>query len=635
MKQHRLIMKTFMLLLFTLFNTSAYPSISLKEERLIKEIRSAMDLLNAGNEIEGLKKIKQIRVNAKRIKSSTVYAMTYYFFCAKNVYRGDFKTALKYNDSMYNGCLQNNYKIGISKAYTTYADLYSGLGDYSLALKYSLEKVKICKEIKDPQGVGEGYQAIGIVYSSLKEHKLSKKYFLHSIQYFNGIKLKNYSNLIFSYINLDHECNELKEDLNSFYYSKKAFDLTNKFNENAYKIQATSNYCSHLMNRKKFELVERLLLPLVDNHQIPNFERDRVYLYITLSQLYHKLNDLNKAEFYAKASLDAANESDWLYFQIESLENLVFINKQQKEYQSMALNLEKLNKLKLEQANSDKAKDLEIMLVKYQLNSKIKFEKLDKKRKILRLKNENLKNESRTKTAIIISLTVFIIIVILYFRERIRKKKEQLFKVKANQKLLLSQLNPHFIFNVLALLRMYLFLNNSQKTTTILENFSKVIRTSLLNSRNEKATLEAEIQFITTYLDLQLELMNDNFRYEINIDLDKLGNIEMPSMTLINFVENIFKHNSINEKSELMIEINAHVDKEQKQVAFHIINRCKKGCEPTEIESFHSTYIIEERLKLYFSKFKTKSFIKMNPINYENALKGFHTEIIIPIQHDM
>ncbi len=112
--------------------------------------------------------------------------------------------------------------------------------------------------------------------------------------------------------------------------------------------------------------------------------------------------------------------------------------------------------------------------------------------------------------------------------------------LKTELSLLRSQASPHFMFNVL---------NNmvalARKKSDLLEpsllKFSSLMRYMLYDADEEKVSLEKEIEYLQSYIDLQQQRFGKNV--QVIVDLQKpTDHYEIEPMLLIPFVENAFKH---------------------------------------------------------------------------------------------
>jgi LytS/YehU family sensor histidine kinase len=111
------------------------------------------------------------------------------------------------------------------------------------------------------------------------------------------------------------------------------------------------------------------------------------------------------------------------------------------------------------------------------------------------------------------------------------------------QKLLRSQMNPHFIFNSLIAIQNYIYNNEAVLAGDYLARFADLIRFALESSRNEFLALDKEINMMQVYLDLQKLRFENQFDYSLIID-EKLDteNASIPPMIAQPFVENAIEH---------------------------------------------------------------------------------------------
>jgi sensor histidine kinase YesM len=129
-----------------------------------------------------------------------------------------------------------------------------------------------------------------------------------------------------------------------------------------------------------------------------------------------------------------------------------------------------------------------------------------------------------------------------------KAKTDQLLKEKENENLktelsfLRSQVSPHFLFNVLnnmvALARL-----KSEKLEPSLIKLSGLMRYMLYESDEEKVPLSREVEYVTSFIDLQKLRFGKDMC--INVNMDGQGEFHLiEPMLLIPFIENAFKHGS-------------------------------------------------------------------------------------------
>ncbi|HMG89043.1 MAG TPA: histidine kinase [Chryseolinea sp.] len=123
--------------------------------------------------------------------------------------------------------------------------------------------------------------------------------------------------------------------------------------------------------------------------------------------------------------------------------------------------------------------------------------------------------------------------------ERERKERENE-TLKSELSLLRSQVSPHFMFNVLNNLAS-LARKKSDQLESVIIQLSQLMRYMLYESGERRVTLDKEIEYLKSYIDLQkLRFGNDvTVDFQTNV---KNSDLPIEPMLLIPFVENSFKH---------------------------------------------------------------------------------------------
>lgn len=121
-----------------------------------------------------------------------------------------------------------------------------------------------------------------------------------------------------------------------------------------------------------------------------------------------------------------------------------------------------------------------------------------------------------------------------------------------------SQMNPHFIFNSLNAIKLYIIDNEKENAVYYLNKFSKLIRKILASTREKQITLAEEIETIKLYIDIENIRFNNEIEATFTIDETlPLDTIKIPSLILQPFVENAIWHglSLIKEQKKLHITI--------------------------------------------------------------------------------
>ena len=142
---------------------------------------------------------------------------------------------------------------------------------------------------------------------------------------------------------------------------------------------------------------------------------------------------------------------------------------------------------------------------------------------------------------------------------------EQLKKEKLQTELdrLKFQLNPHFLFNALNTIN-YKIDRTNQPARETLQKFSKMLRYQLYECEKNSIEIEQELWFLQSYIELQKERMNDNYRVDYS-GFNSVGGLQIAPFLLLPIVENCFKHVSQYTDKENEIQISC---RQQKNIFF-------------------------------------------------------------------
>jgi tetratricopeptide (TPR) repeat protein len=184
-----------------------------------------------------------------------------------------------------------------------------------------------------------------------------------------------------------------------------------------------------------------------------------------------------------------------------------------------------------------------------------KFETEAKERQIENLENENLLKELQIKQNkwFMAGLAGLVILVFLFAVLLIRqnKLKHDQQTLLLQQKLLRTQMNPHFLFNSLTSIQNFIIKEKPGLASDYLSRFSKLVRQILDNSTQEFIPLEKEIDAIENYLELQKVRYRDLFDYRIDVDEDiDPETVQVPPMLAQPFIENSIEHGFKNKGSK-------------------------------------------------------------------------------------
>jgi hypothetical protein len=142
------------------------------------------------------------------------------------------------------------------------------------------------------------------------------------------------------------------------------------------------------------------------------------------------------------------------------------------------------------------------------------------------------------------------------------RRKEQLLaeiqqqKTELEMQALRAQMNPHFIFNSLSSINMFILENNKLQASEYLSKFSKLMRLILQNSQEAFIPLERELEALRLYLELECVRFDKKFEYSIAVD----GTVDttvlrVPPLIIQPYVENAIWHGLMHKQLQGHLEI--------------------------------------------------------------------------------
>lgn len=138
-------------------------------------------------------------------------------------------------------------------------------------------------------------------------------------------------------------------------------------------------------------------------------------------------------------------------------------------------------------------------------------------------------------------------------------------------KALQTQINPHFLYNCLDNMNWYAILRGDDHSSYVITQLSDYYRTSLNRGKNT-TTVAEELKNAQAYMNLQLELHDNRFRFEMDVE-DGLGDYVTINLMLQPLLENAVKHGVdkvLDKESERLIRLT--VRRVGEELRFEVFN---------------------------------------------------------------
>ncbi|MGB5237938.1 MAG: tetratricopeptide repeat protein [Flavobacteriaceae bacterium] len=462
----------------------------------------------------------------------------------------DFSNAVKFHEAALQAADQaNNIELRIMSLNMLGA-VYRKKDGIKAALDYYQEALKLAESIEEPNdyiqsSINNATNGIGNVYKSLGQYDLAINYFRNSLDYESD--LGNTRGLAINYQNIA-ECKEAQGQLKA---ALENYEASLRFNEKvgSERIRVVNNYgIAHVyvhldMMEEALEKLESIL-PAAEKLGDPEILSS---VYIHMGWTLTRLKQLDKAKGYLDKGLDISR-------QYQLLANLEQVNSflhdlwlEQGDYEK-ALNYYKASKSAEREISNDRDRRYV-----YDVISRSEVEKRSNQIEMLAKENEIVKLRlRRNKNTLLVSallLALFTIILYILYRQYQLKSDKKLLTLE--QSMLRSQMNPHFLFNSLNSIKLYIINNETKNAVHYLNKFSKLIRKILEASSLKEIPLAEELETVELYMNIENIRFSNEIEFDIKVDEGIDPHIvKIPSLILQPFLENALWHGLSSKEGE-------------------------------------------------------------------------------------
>ncbi|MBL4706494.1 MAG: histidine kinase [Flavobacteriales bacterium] len=258
--------------------------------------------------------------------------------------------------------------------------------------------------------------------------------------------------------------------------------------------------------------------------------------------------------------------------------------------------------------------------------------------KTVKKTSQDLKKSQRDFfIGIIVFLLVLILLGTVIFFLKLRNVKSEAQNIMVEQKLLRSQMTPHFIFNSLSVLQGMILNKEEKKAVSYSSKFSKLLRIILENSRDKTVSLDQELTAVENYLTLHNIEESQSYEYTVLVDdtVDKFQ-FKIPPMLIQPFIENAIEHAFGGQKLSKKIDIKlTYLGK--KLICTITDNGIGINAQKENKEQHKrslATTITSERLNILSKDFKMKGSISIEDRQRYNE-QGTIVTLVIPYKIDV
>lgn len=535
---------------------------------------------------------------------------------------GDYDTALIYSNTILQLAQKLNYLKGIADAYNLIGICYTDQGNYEEALQKHFLALTLREKIQDKKGIASSYNNIGNIYHELKRYQKALDNHFLSLKFKKEIDDKK--GMCTSYNNIGtiyYEQNNYKKALETHFYSLKiAKEINNKrgqaisYGNIGITYNELGNYDEALKNH---------FMSLKINEDIDN-KKGICYSNNAMANTYINKKNYSEALIYSNKALEIAKDIGMKSYMLESYITLSIsyskLANYKKAYEYQVLS-SLLKDTLLNETNNKNIAEIQAL-----------YNTEKKEKEIIQLKTDQEKKNSRKNLLLLSLISILIVIGLgaLFFYRNYKQTQSirELEKNELKQKVLLSQMSPHFIFNSISNIKGLIRNKDDARAMNYLDEFSLLTRQVLEHSRENYISLEEECSMITNYLNIQQLLLNNSFVYELHVseNINKEATF-IPPMLTQPFIENAIKHGA-REGIKGNVEIQFILDTQNKLLVS--VKDNGKGFSDKQTQTEHKSLalkITKQRLEQYNAN---STIVFENVISEKGAILGAKISFEMP-----
>lgn len=441
----------------------------------------------------------------------------------------------------------------ITATYSNIGLAYLRLGRFDEASEYLFQAEKIALQGKDTILLGAIINNLGNVFFVADRPEESQPYYRRA--YRLAEEKGHYRSLLMACTGLGNSFFKMNQLDSALTYAQRATALLRTDNDMvslSISMSNLANIYGEMGNCQKADSISNEVIEIAREHQLDRYE---ALAHQTKAECAFRRTDYQQAVQLAAHSfalIDSSGDYSFLrdihatlYQAYEGMGNYRQALTHHKRYKALSDSI----------LNENSLSKIQELQTRYETDRKeSEIEALSKANLIQELEHK----QSRSRYLMTFAgLCLAIVVFFFYNRQRILLTRQQ--KLEVEQRLLRSQMNPHFIFNALTSIQTFLLEDGQTKQgVSYLSKFAKLIRRILEYNRVNFVSLEEELETLEHYLSLQQLRYDHQFSYRIMVDPEiEVSDISFPPMLLQPAVENAIEHGNLAQVpgGELVIEV--------------------------------------------------------------------------------
>ncbi|GAA0792099.1 sensor histidine kinase [Faecalicatena orotica] len=150
-----------------------------------------------------------------------------------------------------------------------------------------------------------------------------------------------------------------------------------------------------------------------------------------------------------------------------------------------------------------------------------------------------------------------------YIDHLVKQVYEKQLSIKdMEMKFLQTQMNPHFMFNVLNTIALQAQMDGNTDVYKMISSFSQLIQAKIYRNSSEKVQIRQELEYVNYYLYLQSYRYGDRLEYEIKVEDPTLAELYIPKLCIQLIVENAVVHGIEPKTENGKVEVHIYAEDE-------------------------------------------------------------------------
>jgi len=434
--------------------------------------------------------------------------------------------------------------------------VYGRISSLRTAMDYNQQALELAESVDNPsysikRSINISVNCIGNIYQNLEQFDKAIEYFQRSLKL--ETELDNLLGQALNHQNIG-KCKEAQGNLVAAMVDyKRSLALNEEINNDTGRVICNNAIAQIFIKQDQPQEALKLLEKALPKAQELGNGFLIAPVYINLGWAKFLLKQYTEAENHMLQGLKVAEKASLHSAAAQANKLLAELNKTQLKFEKALTYTLKKEELEEQILNASTVRYVNDIIYRYDTQKQSnEIQVLAKQNEIARL-NLRKKNTTLLISAIVLALLAGIFY-ILYRQYQLKNEKKLL---TLEQSMLRSQMNPHFLFNSLNSIKLYIINNEQKNAVHYLNKFSKLVRKILEASSLREIPLAEELETVELYMNIENIRFSDEIDFQIKIS-DEIDphTVKIPSLILQPFLENALWHGLSSKEGEKKIVLN-------------------------------------------------------------------------------